>query len=110
LGKSRLQVFDNDGNFLRALGRHAKEEREFDGPICVFINKDELIYVRFQDHRVQVFDREGTFVRAFGRPGKAAGELQNPSEIAGDPFGHLYVVDYNNHRIQIFDGIGAWEL
>jgi DNA-binding beta-propeller fold protein YncE len=31
--------------------------------------------------------------------------LQNPSEIAGDPFGHLYVVDYNNHHIQIFDGI-----
>ncbi len=44
----------------------------------------------------------GTSVR-LGGAGRAPGEFQRPSALSFDAFGHLFVADRGNHRIQEFD-------
>jgi DNA-binding beta-propeller fold protein YncE len=47
-----------------------------------------------------------TFVLAWGNQGAAAGQFYNPSGVATDATGNVYVVDQSNHRIQKFDRLG----
>lgn len=49
----------------------------------------------------------GDFIYTFGRYGTGAGEFRNPSGLIQDCFGHLYVANYANHRIQIFSHQGS---
>ena len=44
----------------------------------------------------------------FGSKGSGNGEFENPQRIAINGTGHIYVVDTDNHRIQIFDSTGNY--
>jgi DNA-binding beta-propeller fold protein YncE len=63
------------------------------------------------NHRIQVFKLEPLvtskmfsieFLFSFGKNGKGDGRLNNPTGIACDNYGHIYVCDTYNHRIQVF--------
>ncbi|OGO06003.1 MAG: hypothetical protein A2Y73_07430 [Chloroflexi bacterium RBG_13_56_8] len=53
-----------------------------------------------------------TAVAAWGSPGDGPGQMRAPKGLALDAEGNLYVVDSQNHRIQVFDAQGnflrAW--
>src|SRR2546429_920821 len=57
--------------------------------------------------RVEKFDASGTFLTAWGRE-RAAGEFANPSGVATDGSGNVYVADTYNHRIHKFDASGTF--
>lgn len=44
-----------------------------------------------------------TFLREFGRPGSGLGELSYPYDVAVDSAGNIYVCEFGNSRIQVFD-------
>eukprot|EP00475_Leptophrys_vorax_P013825 TRINITY_DN2018_c0_g2_i1.p1 TRINITY_DN2018_c0_g2~~TRINITY_DN2018_c0_g2_i1.p1 ORF type:complete len:411 (+),score=89.97 TRINITY_DN2018_c0_g2_i1:178-1410(+) len=95
---NRVSVFDRLGNFRRCWGKPG----QFANPwgICVH---EKLVYICQSDlHKVQVFDRVGNFQFEFGSRGSAAGCLNYPAGITanGD---ELFVADYCNHRICVFD-------
>ena len=48
------------------------------------------------------------FVSKWGALGSGSGQFDNPSEIAVDGTGNVYVVDTNNHRVQKFRGDGVF--
>jgi DNA-binding beta-propeller fold protein YncE len=47
-----------------------------------------------------------TFVLSWGTAGPSAGQFNQPSGIATDPLGNVYVADRYNNRIQAFDRFG----
>ena len=51
---------------------------------------------------VQVFQTNGTYLGHFGSKGNAAGQFNQPSELANDPSGNIYVADANVGRVQEF--------
>lgn len=65
---------------------------------------DKLLYViDFKDNDIKVFDTDLNFIRKFGRFGQGPGEFQSPFDIAFDKEGKIYVAEFSNARIQIFD-------
>jgi sugar lactone lactonase YvrE len=52
--------------------------------------------------RFQEFTAEGLFSSYGGGPGTEPGQFLNPNGIAIDSRGTLYIVDTDNHRIQVF--------
>ncbi|MEE2709119.1 MAG: NHL repeat-containing protein [Gemmatimonadota bacterium] len=48
------------------------------------------------------------FDGVIGREGIGVGQLMNPSAVAIDPAGNLYIVDAGNNRVQLFDQHGRY--
>lgn len=44
-----------------------------------------------------------------GGPSDAEGEFDAPCSLGVDGQGKIYVADYNNQRVQIFDALGDWQ-
>jgi ELWxxDGT repeat protein len=58
---------------------------------------------------VRVYDLAGNFVSSVGSPGTGNGQLTNPSGIAVDNAGNLYVTEnQDNGRVSVFDNTGAF--
>lgn len=110
----RIQVFDNDGDFLRAFGSRGNGNGQFRnlcGTAGVAVDAAGSVYVSdWGNHRVEKFDRGGRFVRALGRFGSGPGQFNQPGALATDVAGNLYVLDRKNYRIQKFDRNGRFLL
>lgn len=99
----RVQLFSQQGEFLRAFGKPGDTPGYFNRPKGVAVDSDDHIYVvdgLFDN--VQVFDREGRLLIAFGSAGQGAGQFWMPAGIAIDRADRIYVADTYNRRIQIF--------
>jgi DNA-binding beta-propeller fold protein YncE len=133
-GNDRLQVFTPDGTFVGKCGRTGNGDGEFREPWGITLDKDGNIYVAdWKNHRVQKLSPEGKFLMKFGEYGKVAtpegafavthfgpwvaatsesahypkpGLLNHPTDVAIDPDGDIYVSDWGNHRVCIFDADG----
>ncbi len=58
---------------------------------------------------VHKYSPEGRHLVSWGRPGMEPGEFNLPHNIVCDAQGLVYVADRESHRIQIFDGKGAFQ-
>jgi DNA-binding beta-propeller fold protein YncE len=97
-----------------AVGEFGIGRESFDRPVDVVEDAAENIYVVDQrNNRIQVLDRRGRFVREWGGRGFTYGFFDTPQAIAIDQstrFSNssaevslLFVVDLQNHRLQVFD-------
>ena len=103
---SCIQVFTQEGMFLRRFGSCLSDEGKMNFPSSVSIDSNDLVYVTSRNnHHVSIFTCLGKFVRSFGVKGEEPGELDMPSGIAVDTKGLVYVSDRNNNRVQIFCGV-----
>jgi uncharacterized protein (TIGR03663 family) len=120
-GNHRIQVFDQNGNFLKAWGGvEGANPGELTEPWGIAISEDGRVYVADTwNHRIQVFDEDGNFITEFGTFANTNGEVDawpgafwGPRGIAIDKEGNVYVADTGNKRIQKFtpDGmyLGVW--
>lgn len=98
---NRVQVFDLDGNFIDKWGSLGSKDGQFVHPAGIAVNADGLIFVGdTQDGnggRVQIFDQFGTF------QGELPDTFTEVWAMAFDTAGNLYVGDYWNNRIQVYD-------
>ena len=64
---------------------------------------NDMVYVsEFNNHRVSVFTSEGQFVSSFGSPGSQQGGFDQPTGVAVDNSGVVYVCDSFNRCSKIF--------
>ncbi|XP_034950960.1 RING finger protein nhl-1 isoform X2 [Chelonus insularis] len=105
----RVQVFDQNGNFMKEFGTYGSGEGEFDCLAGVVVNRiGQYIIADRYNHRIQVLDPSGRFLRAFGSQGTADGRFNYPWGITTDALGFIYVCDKENHRVQVFQSDGTF--
>ena len=98
---NRIQVIDTSGQFVRQFGQE-KGEGKLKEPSAVHV-MGQFVYVSDQGHDcIAVYQTSGQFVTSFGHLGKGEGEFNEPYDITSDQNGFVYIVDFNNHRVQIF--------
>jgi tripartite motif-containing protein 71 len=133
-GNNRLQVFSQDGKFLRRIGKAGSGEGEFNQPWGITLDQQGNLYVAdWKNHRIQKLSPEGRFLMQIGSHGIVPvppnafavtylgpflsssdapgylkpGLLNHPTDVAVDPDGDIYVADWGNHRVSIFDSEGT---
>jgi DNA-binding beta-propeller fold protein YncE len=132
-GNNRLQVFTPEGELVAQCGKAGSGDGEFNRPWGIALDQDRNIYVAdWKNHRVQKLSPNGKFIMSIGRYGKLPvepgsfavtylgpflssvppserikpGILNHPTGVAVDPDGDIYVTDWGNHRLSIFDKTG----
>jgi hypothetical protein len=106
-----VQVFDPQGNFLRAWGENGIGDGQFTTPVSLALDDSGYVYVLqsyYYHPRVQKFAPDGVFVTKWGDPGSGDGEFLYPAAIAVDDSFYVYVSDAGNNRIQKFTSKGAF--
>ncbi|HSA73181.1 MAG TPA: hypothetical protein VLD84_04425 [Nitrososphaeraceae archaeon] len=112
--------------FSKKWGTQGSGNGQFNHPIGIAVDSSGRVYVvdtgnnRIQQFRLVNPCPNGTtqivtgvcFVRAWGSLGSGNGQFNNPTDVALDSSGRVYVADKGNNRIQMFKGTGdfirAW--
>lgn len=106
-----VYVYDSDLRFIRAYGGGAVFSRPTS--IALSAGGDRIAVCDSQRHAVDVIDRTtGLTVYTLGGHEHSAreGEFNFPVAATFDSEGYLYVSDYLNFRIQVFDPAGDLDL
>ncbi len=118
----RIQKFTADGDFLLMWGWGVEDGspalqtctagcqagRDGNGNGQLYYASDILstgrtVLVADRDNnRIQAFDPDGAYLYQLGQYGSGDGEFLQPSGLAFDAAGNLYVVDSSNDRVQVF--------
>ena len=101
-GSDRVQVFSQNGTFLKTFGRPDSGPGELAEPWGIHVDDDYVYVVESGNLRVSVFYTSGEFITSFSRWGYRKGELSHPHGITIDWDGFLYVCDSSNNHIQVF--------
>jgi DNA-binding beta-propeller fold protein YncE len=91
---------------LHSFGRRGEESGEFNLPTEVRVKNGMLAVVDAMNFRVQLFDRDGNFQAQIGTTGDPAGGIYRPKGIDIDSEDHIYIVDGELGRVQVFDRKG----
>ncbi|KAL9958029.1 hypothetical protein ACROYT_G034991 [Oculina patagonica] len=99
-----VKVFNRNGNFQYKFGKQGGGDGEFNGPLCLSVNKSgHLMVCDSRNDRVQVFELNGKFVGKFGTNGSKLGEFNSPYSVSVLSNGRIVVCEYSNHRVQMLE-------
>ena len=92
LGNSRVQKFDDQGNYIRSWGSHGSEYGQFSQPSGIAVANGYVFVVDNGLNTVQKFDSFGNFVMQWGVFGNGDGDFRSPNGIAISDNGFVYVL------------------
>jgi tripartite motif-containing protein 71 len=102
---NRLQIFDENGLFIRTIDKVG--QIEFHYPYSIHIDKKGRIYVSDQSLiRIKVFDSHFNLIRVIGRYGRDMGCYSGLCDLSTDKENNIYVCDSGNHRIMKYSENG----
>lgn len=79
----------------------------FDRPMDLIRLEDgTMLVTESAGNRLCVLDKKGKFIKYIGKKGRAVGNLVGPQYAAQDSRQNIYVSDYGNRRIAVFDKDG----
>jgi len=91
------------------IGSKGSENGQFNGPIGIRVNEDQIFVADTKNHRVQVLNQAGNWIRKLGKGhGHQLNHLNDPTDVAIDSSGNIYVSERGNHRISVFGNDGAY--
>lgn len=117
-GQRVCQIVGCDGNvgLLPCLSGHDGQPGRFNTPrgLVLLKNRRGLFAADSRNHRIQIFDPEtGQLLGVLGQPNAAAthpgsvpGRLNTPWGLAADSENSIYVLDYENARVQKWNATG----
>lgn len=104
--------YDASGSFVTSWGGYDVPggKGKFNGVRGIAVDNAGNVYtVEVNGNRVQKFDGNGTFIKQWGRYGTADGQFQQPTAIAVDSNGNIYVTEGgSNNRVQKFTSDGVF--
>ena len=101
LGGDRLSIFDIRGQKIRTFGSHGNSPDQMISPKSIATDDTDNIYVSSND-KLQKFTSSGELIKCIGQWGRKEGEFDDPRGVTLYD-NQVYVCDYDNHRIQVFD-------
>lgn len=106
----RVQKFDTDGNFLMKFGHEGYWDIDgFQNIVGISVNSFGDIYVVDSErHCIFIFSSDGTYKDKFGSYGSNVGQFIQPESIAIDKDNKVYVIEYVNERIQVFNNYNVF--
>lgn len=79
----------------------------FDRPMDIARCADgSLLVTEYAGNRISQLSSEGRYIKSFGTTGVGNGQLVGPQYIAVDSYGNIFVTDFGNARIVVFDSQG----
>jgi class 3 adenylate cyclase/DNA-binding beta-propeller fold protein YncE len=107
-GNHRVQIFDANRKFIRAIGREGRAPGQFVNPCCVAFDPQGRLYVADAGRNdIQVFDTNGLFVRIIGGPGSGEAQFDRLGVPYIDPdTGLIWIPDFSNDRVEVVDADG----
>jgi sugar lactone lactonase YvrE len=107
---NRIEIFDADGQFVRAFGKAGDGPGYFSRPKGVAIDGDGHIWVAdgMQD-RVQVFNQEAQLLISFGGHGLLPGEFEALVGITCDKNNRVFTSEIYKGRVQQFQYVSDAE-
>ncbi len=79
----------------------------FDRPADILkLSDGKLVVSEAQGDRLAVLNKHGHFIKYIGEKGRDLGQLVGPTYLAKDSYERIYVSDYGNRRIDVFDSEG----
>jgi sugar lactone lactonase YvrE len=105
----RIQKFDSTGGFATKWGTFGTADGQFNLVYGVAADDFGTVYVVDAAPRLQTFTSTGTFITKWGSQGSLPGQFGfgGGAGVDTDPLGRVYVADYDNRRIQRFNGLGG---
>ena len=98
----RIQVLNKDLTYSHSFGKKGSSSKQFNHPGDVTFDNEGYLYVA--DHCIKKFTSTGQYISTFSSYGSNPGQIKQPSSIIIDN-NLLYVSEYGNNRISIFDTI-----
>jgi DNA-binding beta-propeller fold protein YncE len=103
----RIQKFTSSGAFIAWLDDDPNTFKTYDGLAIDSGTVYATYYIAGGDRIEKLSATTGALLGSIGSSGTNEGERGAPKGIALDAAGNLYVGDWGNHRVQIFDPSGA---
>ena len=97
-----IQVFSNDGVFLRSFGCDGKGEEKLNWPWGLCVSGHYVYVCNCGSYDISVFTTDGVYVTSFGQRGSNEGDFNWPHSVCVDQDGFVYVTDYKNSSVQCF--------
>jgi DNA-binding beta-propeller fold protein YncE len=101
-----VRTFD----YWESLTRIVRGAPPFNRPTGVSVSPKGEIYVAdgYGNARIHKFSADGKLLLSWGEPGGEPGQFRLPHSVRVDKRGRVWVVDRENHRIQIFEPNGKF--
>lgn len=111
---STVYICDAGRGTVHSYAPRGKPRREWNtadlsSPGGVAVKSDGTLFVSDEfSGRIFKFDANGALLKSWGAEGLGAGQLYRPRGLMLTDAGHLLVVDYGNHRCQLFTDDGKF--
>jgi sugar lactone lactonase YvrE len=101
----RIQKFDSAGNHLLTFGIFGEGFGEIFAPHGLAFDSNGYLLVADGNNKIIKFSQNGAFISEWGKDyaSPQPEDLHNPSDVAVDSMGNIYVADNYNYRIQIYN-------
>ena len=99
---SMIQVFSNDGVFLRSFGCDGKGEKKVKSPCGLSVSGHYVYVCNYGSCNISVFTTDGVYVTSFGQFGVNQGDFYYPHSVCVDQDGFVCVTEYYSNRVQWF--------
>lgn len=111
---ARVQVWREDGTYLRTWGSFGWDPDQFRRPMNLAIDpaRDRVYVADAANHRVSIFTSAGELEGHLGGEGKERGKLGYPYDVKLDELGRVWVAEFGNQRVSVFspagECLGVW--
>jgi len=100
-GQNKISKFDFEGIFLESFEGNVAGYPITPEGLEITLNGN-IYFADTTRDRIVYMDSTGLAITTFGSMGILSEQFKMPKDVALDPFGNLFVVDSNGHRIQKF--------